>query len=66
MQPSVNVQADHAKHIREVGAASAVLVKNNNALPLSNNQVHTIAVIGEDAKSPKSLNRFGDHGGMNN
>lgn len=44
----VDVQADHAKLIREIGSASTVLLKNvNKALPL--NKPKSIAVIGEDA-----------------
>ncbi|KAI8627478.1 glycoside hydrolase family 3 protein [Xylariaceae sp. FL1651] len=45
----VNVQADHAELIREMGAKSVVLLKNvGNALPLKNPK--SIAVIGEDAQ----------------
>ncbi|OWP02978.1 hypothetical protein B2J93_3558 [Marssonina coronariae] len=43
----VNVQADHANLIREIGGASTVLLKNNGALPLS--KPKSIAVIGDDA-----------------
>lgn len=49
----VNVQGDHASLIREIGAASVVLLKNVNwTLPLV--APKTIAIIGTDAKvSPK-------------
>ncbi|EGN95000.1 glycoside hydrolase family 3 protein [Serpula lacrymans var. lacrymans S7.3] len=44
----VNVQGDHASLIRTIGAASTVLLKNeNNALPL--NKPKTIGIIGNDA-----------------
>ncbi|KXS13088.1 glycoside hydrolase family 3 protein [Gonapodya prolifera JEL478] len=61
----VDVQAHHKVYIREVGAASAVLVKNNRTLPLSlsNATYKTIAVIGEDAFGPSNgLNSCADHG----
>lgn len=45
----VNVQGDHAELIREIGAKSIVLLKNNNnALPLK--RPISLAVIGEDAQ----------------
>lgn len=52
--PKVNlnasVQADHKTLIREIGAASTVLLKNTNkTLPLESPS--TIAVIGSDAGS---------------
>ncbi|KAK3290692.1 glycosyl hydrolase family 3 N terminal domain-containing protein [Chaetomium fimeti] len=47
----VDVQADHASLIREIGAKSIVLLKNtNNILPLS--KPASIAVIGDDAQDP--------------
>jgi beta-glucosidase len=47
--PFVDVQADHAKIIREVGAAGHVLVKNkNNALPLKHPKY--LSVFGYDAE----------------
>ncbi|KAI0599636.1 putative beta-glucosidase A [Biscogniauxia sp. FL1348] len=49
----VNVQADHAELIREMGAKSAVLLKNvDGALPLT--KPEHIAVIGEDAQDNPS------------
>jgi beta-glucosidase len=44
----VNVQADHAKLIREIGGASTVLLKNTgHTLPLK--KPKSIGIIGEDA-----------------
>ncbi|EJD48586.1 hypothetical protein AURDEDRAFT_112989 [Auricularia subglabra TFB-10046 SS5] len=50
----VNVRTDaHTKLIREIGAASTVLLKNiNNALPLGTPA--SIAIIGEDAAPPQT------------
>ncbi|OAA54584.1 glycoside hydrolase family 3 protein [Niveomyces insectorum RCEF 264] len=60
----VNVQADHAVLIREMGAKSAVLLKNTAlpgnggaamgpaALPLVPGKIRRIAVIGDDAQDP--------------
>ncbi|KIJ43167.1 glycoside hydrolase family 3 protein [Sphaerobolus stellatus SS14] len=46
----VNVQADHYKLIREIGAASTVLLKNNNAaLPLNAQKIKRLALFGSDA-----------------
>ncbi|KAH9232414.1 glycoside hydrolase family 3 protein [Colletotrichum gloeosporioides 23] len=42
-----DVRGDHAKVIREMGAAGTVLVKNNNTLPLSSPKI--IGVFGNDA-----------------
>lgn len=54
----VNVEADHYKVIRSVGAASAVLLKNTNgALPLKSSK--SIALIGSDAGP---INDCTDHG----
>ena len=45
----IDVQSDHAKLIREIGAKSIVLLKNvNGTLPL--NKPKSIAIIGEDAQ----------------
>ncbi|CAO3629970.1 unnamed protein product [Mucor hiemalis] len=62
--PVVNVQADHKKLVREMGAASNVLLKNvKNTLPLSPKKVKKIAIIGSDAgPDPKGLNSCDDHG----
>ncbi|KAJ3413135.1 hypothetical protein HDV05_008473 [Chytridiales sp. JEL 0842] len=63
----IDVQADHKKVIREVGAASTVLVKNEKqALPLVGGKYRKVAVIGEDARGPKSgnPNAFADRGGV--
>lgn len=43
----VDVQEEHGRLIREVGAKSTVLLKNNGALPLSKPKF--LAVVGEDA-----------------
>jgi beta-glucosidase len=54
----VDVRGEHATVIREVGRASAVLLKNtNNALPLTG-QERQVAIIGEDAGS----NSYGANG----
>jgi len=60
----VDVRADHDKLIREVGAKSAVLLKNDNgALPLSGREKQ-IAVFGSDAgDSPYGPNGFSDRSG---
>ena len=46
----VNVQADHKKLVRSMGAASNVLLKNSGVLPLSKN-VKSVALIGSDIKN---------------
>ncbi|CAO3635404.1 unnamed protein product [Cunninghamella echinulata] len=47
--PFVNVQADHSKYVRSLGAASIVLLSNKgNILPLSKN-TKSISIIGSDA-----------------
>ncbi|KAI8626870.1 glycoside hydrolase family 3 protein [Xylariaceae sp. FL1651] len=48
----VDVQADHGNLIREIGAKSTVLLKNDGALPLKKPKF--LAVIGEDA-GPSTL-----------
>ncbi|KAJ3204976.1 hypothetical protein HDU67_009194 [Dinochytrium kinnereticum] len=64
--PQVNVQENHKQHIREVGAASTILLKNEgNILPLSGSKLKKIAVIGSDAFQPKEpLNSAPDHGSV--
>ncbi|KAL9550982.1 hypothetical protein MBANPS3_004484 [Mucor bainieri] len=52
----VNVQADHKKLVREMGAASSVLLKNSGILPLSD-KVKSVALIGSDIKNgPAAVN----------
>ncbi|KAJ7762672.1 glycoside hydrolase superfamily [Mycena metata] len=47
---NVNVQSDHYKIIRQIGAASTILLKNTkNALPLSVKNIKRIAIVGSDA-----------------
>lgn len=59
----VNVRKDHDVLIRQIGAASTVLLKNtDNALPLRNPD--NIAIIGSDmGPSSKGPNGYADHGG---
>ncbi|KAF8323708.1 hypothetical protein DL93DRAFT_2092420 [Clavulina sp. PMI_390] len=46
----VNVQGDHYKLIRQIGAASSILLKNTKqALPLDFTKIKTIGVFGTDA-----------------
>lgn len=58
----VDVQDDHYKIVREIGAAGAVLLKNNGALPL--NKPRSVVIVGNDA-GPAIMgpNGFGDRGG---
>ncbi|TPX66882.1 hypothetical protein SpCBS45565_g04171 [Spizellomyces sp. 'palustris'] len=58
----VDVRGDHAEHVRKVGAASTVLLKNQGVLPL--NKVKTVAVLGSDARTPEDPNKFADRGGV--
>lgn len=61
----LNVQAEHHKLIREIGAASTILLKNlNNTLPLkSPKQLNSVVVIGSDAgDNPKGPNSCVDRG----
>lgn len=60
----VDVQADHAKIIREIGGASTVLLKNTkNVLPLK--KPKSLAIIGDDAHdNPAGPNSFSDRGGV--
>jgi len=62
----VNVRnLEHTALVREIGSASAVLLKNNRTtvdgtptgttvrgLPLAQSRIRTIAVVGQDAKIP--------------
>ncbi|KAI8366157.1 glycoside hydrolase superfamily [Blakeslea trispora] len=60
--PYVNVQSNHKKLVRELGAASTVLLKNEGALPIDRKKVNKIAVVGSDAgPNPSGLNCV-DHG----
>ncbi|KAK7753481.1 beta-glucosidase [Diatrype stigma] len=57
----VDVQQEHGKLIREVGAKSTVLLKNSGALPLQKPKF--LAVIGEDAgPNPYGPNGCSDRG----
>jgi beta-glucosidase len=57
--------AEHTALVREIGSASAVLLKNNRTttdgsptgittrgLPLAQSRIKTMAVVGQDAKMP--------------
>lgn len=59
----IDVQDDHYQLVREMGAASTVLLKNtNNTLPL--NKPRSIVLIGSDAGGGISgPNQFADQGG---
>lgn len=59
----INVQGNHKVLIRQIGAASTVLLKNmKGALPL--NKPRTLTVIGSDAGPSKGgPNEFSDRGG---
>ncbi|KIY72192.1 glycoside hydrolase family 3 protein [Cylindrobasidium torrendii FP15055 ss-10] len=60
----IDVQGDHAEIVREIGAASTVLLKNiNGALPL--NKPRSILLAGQDA-GPASIgpNTYVDQGGV--
>lgn len=47
--PFVDVQADHGKLVREMGAAAVAILRNeDNVLPLGNS-LKKIAIIGNDA-----------------
>ncbi|KAI8853823.1 glycoside hydrolase superfamily [Chytridium lagenaria] len=62
----LNVQGNHRQHIREVGAASTVLLKNlYGTLPLSRAKYKRVAILGSDAFTPKEpLNHDSDHGAV--
>jgi beta-glucosidase len=59
----VDVQEDHYKLVREIGAASTVLLKNSRgALPL--NKPRSLVLIGSDAGPGRAgPNQFADQGG---
>ncbi|EIW57100.1 uncharacterized protein TRAVEDRAFT_170943 [Trametes versicolor FP-101664 SS1] len=59
----IDVQADHYKIVREIGAAGSILLKNtDSALPLK--KPRSIALIGNDAgPSSRGPNGFTDRGG---
>ncbi|KAI9273721.1 glycoside hydrolase superfamily [Sporodiniella umbellata] len=59
----IDVQGDHKKEIRHMGAISTVLLKNNDKiLPLRESSIRKIAIIGSDAGSnPDGIN-CEDHG----
>ncbi|PHZ09656.1 glycoside hydrolase family 3 protein [Rhizopus microsporus ATCC 52813] len=59
--PYVNVQSDHYKLVRTMGAASTVLLKNNGILPLSKS-IKNVAFVGSDAAvNPDGINACDDH-----
>ncbi|KAF8575983.1 glycoside hydrolase family 3 protein [Ramaria rubella] len=60
----VNVQGDHYKLIREIGAAGTILLKNTNgALPLNIKNIKRIAIFGSDAgPNPDGPNGCSDRG----
>lgn len=50
---NVNVQEDHATYVRQLGAASIVLLKNQDkVLPLLTDRIKSIAIIGTGAGKP--------------
>ncbi|KAK2465560.1 hypothetical protein APHAL10511_002452 [Amanita phalloides] len=61
----IDVQADHAKVVREIGVASTVLLKNvGGALPLK--KPRSLALFGSDAgPGAAGANQFPDQGGQN-
>jgi beta-glucosidase len=65
--PFVDVQANHKNLVREMGAASTVLLKNSNsALPINPKNVKKVAIIGSDAfPDPYGLNSCSSHGCSN-
>ncbi|KAG2233303.1 hypothetical protein INT48_007739 [Thamnidium elegans] len=56
--PYVNVQEDHHKLVREMGAASNVLLKNvKNTFPINPKNLKKVAIIGSDsAVDPRTFN----------
>ena len=63
---NVDVQHDHKKLIREVGAASAVLLKNEKeALPLDLSKIRSIGVFGKSAgPATNGANGIKNRGGI--
>ncbi|KAG7094502.1 hypothetical protein E1B28_005331 [Marasmius oreades] len=61
----IDVQDDHADVVRKIGAASTILLKNENgALPLTGRE-RRIFLAGSDGGPPKiGPNRFSDQGGL--
>ncbi|KAJ7025486.1 beta-glucosidase [Mycena alexandri] len=58
----INVQSTHGTLVRQIDAASTVLLKNNGALPLK--APKTIAVVGNGAaNSSRGANGYSDRGG---
>lgn len=50
MGADVNVQGNHKKNIRELGQASVVILRNEkDILPLKEDALKKIAIIGSDA-----------------
>ncbi|SCZ97932.1 BZ3500_MvSof-1268-A1-R1_Chr7-3g09643 [Microbotryum saponariae] len=62
----VNVSSDHNKLVREIGAASNILLKNvANALPLKAGQLKSVGIFGADAGPAKNgPNEFPDRSGL--
>ncbi|CDS10492.1 hypothetical protein LRAMOSA03168 [Lichtheimia ramosa] len=66
--PGVDVQEDHKKSIRDMGAAATVLLRNvDDILPLDTSSIKKIALIGSDADSSRDNNtssivQIGDQG----
>ncbi|KAJ7138341.1 beta-glucosidase [Mycena epipterygia] len=60
----INVQSDHYKLIREIGAASTILLKNTNGtLPLKVQNIKRIGIFGSDAgPNPDGPNGCKDRG----
>ncbi|SGY55053.1 BQ5605_C006g03956 [Microbotryum silenes-dioicae] len=62
----VNVSSDHNKLVREIGAASNILLKNiANALPLKASHLKSVGIFGADAGPAKNgPNEFPDRSGL--
>ena len=51
--PEVVVTSDdHAKFVRDIGAASVVLLSNDGILPISSEGLKKIAIVGSDGGPP--------------